>query len=69
MGQSIAHMVNLPYFDRQTGWASISDNNFPGESQFVWMSPDEFLKRWNGGGGGGWVFALLAVPPPPIPHN
>lgn len=69
MGQSIAHMVNLPYFDRQTGWACISDNNFPAESEFVWMSPDEFLKRWKGGGGSGWVFALLAVPPPPIPHN
>jgi hypothetical protein len=65
----IAHMVCLSYFDRQTGWASISDNNFPGEDQFVWMSPDDFLKRWKGGGGGGWVFALLAPPPPPPPHN
>jgi hypothetical protein len=65
----IAHMVCLPYFDRQTGWASISDNNFPGENQFVWMSSDDFLKRWKGGGGGGWVFALLAPPPPPAPHN
>jgi hypothetical protein len=64
---SIAHMVCLPYFDRQTGWACISDNNFPSENSFVWMSPDEFLQRWKGGGG--WVFALLAVPPPPPPHN
>ncbi len=66
---SIAHMVCLSYFDRQTGWACISDNNFPSENSFVWMSPDEFLKRWKGDGGGGWVFALLAVPPPPPPHN
>jgi hypothetical protein len=66
---SIAHMVCLPYFDRATGWACISDNNFPGENQFVWMSPEDFLKRWKGGGGGGWVFALLAPPPPPPPHN
>lgn len=65
---SIAHMVCLPYFDRQTGWACISDNNYPGEAEFVWMSPDEFLKRWKGNGGG-WVFALLAVPPPLPPHN
>jgi hypothetical protein len=67
-GGNIAHMVCLPYFDRQTGWACVSDNNFPGENAFVWMSPDEFLKRWKGNGGG-WAFALLAVPPPPIPHN
>jgi hypothetical protein len=66
---SIAHMVCLPYFDRQTGWACISDNNYPADSEFVWMSPDEFLKRWKGGGGGGWVVALLAPPPPLPPHN
>jgi hypothetical protein len=66
---SIAHMVCLPYFDRQTGWACVSDNNYPGEAEFVWMSPDEFVKRWKDSGGGGWVFALLAVPPPPPPHN
>jgi hypothetical protein len=66
---SIAHMVCLPYFDRISGWACVSDNNFPGENQFVWMGPDDFLKRWKGGGGGGWVFALLAPPPPPPPHN
>lgn len=65
---SIAHMVCLPYFDRRTGWACVSDNNYPAEDAFVWMSPDEFLKRWKGGGGG-WVFALLAAPPPPPPHN
>jgi hypothetical protein len=66
---SIAHMVCLPYFDRQTGWACVSDNNFPSDNSFVWMSPDEFLKRWKDNGGDGWVFALLAVPPPPPPHN
>jgi hypothetical protein len=66
---SIAHMVCLPYFDRKTGWACVSDNNYPGDSEFVWMAPDEFLKRWKGGGGGGWVVALLAPPPPLPPHN
>jgi hypothetical protein len=64
----IAHMVCLPYFDRQSGWACVSDNNYPGENQFVWMSPDEFLKRWKGGSGG-WVVCLLAPPPPLPPHN
>lgn len=66
---SIAHMVCLPYFDRQTGWACVSDNNYPSENSFVWMSPNEFLKRWKGSGSGGWVLALLAVPPPPPPCN
>lgn len=65
----IAHMVCLPYFDRATGWACISDNNFPEEGRFVWMSANEFLQRWKGGGGGGWVCALLALPPPPPPYN
>jgi hypothetical protein len=65
---TIAHMVCLPYFDRQTGWAVVSDNNFPSETDFVWMSCDEFLKRWKGGSGG-WVYCLLHAPPPPVPHN
>jgi hypothetical protein len=69
MHTSIAHMVCLPYFDRATGWACVSDNNFPAESSFVWMSTDELAKRWKGGGGGGWVVCLLNSPPPPIPHN
>lgn len=64
---SIAHMVNLVHFDRKTGWACVSDNNFIEEDQFVWMSCDEFLKRWKGQGGG-WVYCLLAPPPPPVPH-
>ncbi len=68
MGRSIAHMVSLPYFDRQTGWACVMDNNFPDETSLVWMGPDEFLKRWQGGGGG-WVICLLKSPPPPAPHN
>lgn len=66
--QSIAHMVCLPCFDTASGWAAVSDNNFTGEDEFVWMSCDEFLKRWKGMGGG-WCYALLAAPPPPIPHN
>lgn len=64
----IAHMVCLPYFDRSTGWAAVSDNNFTKADQFLWMSCDDFVKRWKGNGGG-WVVALLKSPPPPVPHN
>lgn len=64
--QSIAHMVALVHLDKE--WACISDNNFPGDTQFTWMSRGEFLKRWKGGGGG-WVVFLLRPPPPPCPKN
>ena len=49
-GGSVAHMVTLPHLSEK--WACISDNNFIKDSQHVWMSPDEFLKRWRGGGMG-----------------
>lgn len=62
----IDHMVCLVHFDDK--WACVSDNNFIEENQFVWMSPDEFVKRWKGSGGG-WVVCLLSPPPPPVPHN
>lgn len=65
---SIAHMVCLPYFDRATNWACVSDNNYIGENQFLWMTCEELVTRWKGQGGG-WVFALLAAPPPFPPHN
>lgn len=63
---SIAHMVDLVCFDGK--WACVSDNNFIDDSQFVWMSPEEFIQRWKGTGGG-WVVCLLSPPPPPVPHN
>jgi hypothetical protein len=62
----IAHMVNLTHLSGK--WACISDNNFPEDDQHVWMSPDEFMKRWRGGGMG-WCVVLLAPPPPPPPFN
>jgi hypothetical protein len=64
---SIAHMVCLVHLSDKA--AVISDNNFPGDNQFVWMSPEEFLKRWRGGAGGGWAVVLLSPPPPPVPTN
>lgn len=61
--RSIAHMVALVHLDSQ--WACVSDNNYPGDTEFVWMSRAEFLKRWRGNGGGWCVF--LVRPPPPLP--
>jgi hypothetical protein len=58
----VAHMVTLAYLDDQ--WAAITDNNFPGDNELVWMSPAEFEKRWKAGGGG-WAVVLLQPPPTP----
>ena len=63
---SIAHMVSLAHISDK--WAAITDNNFPGDSQFVWMSIDEFKRRWMGGRSG-WAVVLLSPPPPPVPVN
>lgn len=62
---SIAHMVNLVHLDSR--WAVVLDNNFIGEQELVWLTPDDFLQRWRGNGGG-WAVVLLAPPPPPVPH-
>lgn len=65
-GGSIAHMVCLVHIDAQQ--AVILDNNFIGPQDLVWMSREDFLKRWRGNGGG-WAVVLLAPPPLPIPRN
>jgi len=62
----VAHMVDLVYFDKD--WACITDNNYPGDNEFVWMSRAEFLQRWKTNNGG-WAFFLLNSPPPPCPKN
>lgn len=64
-GQTIAHMVNLVYLDKDR--ACILDNNFIGEQELVWMSRGEFIERWVGKGGG-WGEGLLAPAAPPVPH-
>ncbi len=66
--KSVAHMTNLVAYDPQKDLAAILDNNFIGENEIVWMSCQDFLKRWKGMGGG-WCVILLAPPPAPIPHN
>jgi hypothetical protein len=62
----IAHMVNLVHLTPR--WAAVLDNNFPGETNYEWMSPAEFTRRWKLGGGG-WAVFLLSPPPPPPPAN
>lgn len=63
----VAHMVCLAHLGPK--WAAVTDNNFTGDDQFVWMSIAEFEKRWKSGGGGGWAVVLLAPPPPPPPRG
>jgi hypothetical protein len=64
----ISHMIDLVHFTDK--WAAVLDNNYPGEDQYEWMPPDEFLNRWKSDSGGGWVIVLLSGnPPPPIPIN
>jgi hypothetical protein len=63
---TIAHMVNLIHLDEH--WAVVLDNNFIGADQLVWLTPDDFYRRWRGNGGG-WSVVLLSPPPPPVPHQ
>jgi hypothetical protein len=46
----------------------VLDNNAVGENELLWMSLDDFRRRWLGHGGG-WAFVWLAAPPPPPPRN
>lgn len=65
----IEHMVNVvAYSDK---WVVVLDNNFIGENELVWLTPDEFRDRWIGRGGGGrqgWAVVLLAPGAPPVPQ-
>lgn len=61
----ISHMVSLVHLSDR--WAAIGDNNFINDNQYVWMSPQEFSKRF--GGKSGWMVCLFAPPPPPVPKN
>jgi hypothetical protein len=64
--QHIAHMVSLVHADDRH--FVVLDNNFPGDSAYEWMSPQEFQKVW-GGSRGGWAVILLDPAPPLPPHN
>lgn len=63
----IAHMVSCVKYSGQ--WATILDNNFPGEAAYEWMTPTEAARRVVAYGGTGWVFVWLDPPPPASPRN
>lgn len=65
-GQQIAHMVSLVHADDQH--FVILDNNYIGDSNYEWLTPEEFKKSYTGLGGG-WAVILLDNGPPPIPRN
>lgn len=65
-GRGISHMVNIVHADDK--WFVVLDNNYPGDTAYEWMTPQEFLKTY-AGGGNGWAVILLAPPPPPPPVN
>lgn len=63
---SISHMVCCVHYDGKI--ACLMDNN-DDLSKLLWMTKDEFLKRWRDRGTSGWVFVWLAPGPPPVPRN
>lgn len=56
----IAHMVCIVHCSDR--WVALRDNNFVGENQILWMSPQQFLERYSG-----WCVILLRPGPPPVP--
>jgi len=66
-GQTIAHMVSLVHADDRH--FVVLDNNYPGEDQYEWMTPQEFLKAYASHGNGWAVVLLNPGPPPPPPRN
>ena len=65
-GQRIAHMVSLVHASER--WFAVLDNNYPGETAYEWLSPDEFRRVWDEGNGT-WAMVLLTPPPPGPPKN
>lgn len=66
-GRRIAHMVSLVHADDRH--FVVLDNNFPGENQYEWLSPDEFRRTYMCNGKAGWSVVLLSPPPPPALWN
>lgn len=64
-GRKIAHMVSLVH--ASDNWFAVLDNNYPGETQFEWLSPAEFKGAHISPRGIGWKVILLTTPPPPKP--
>lgn len=69
-GSRIAHMVNLVAAGAGKGpdgkgWWVILDNNYPGESNYEWLSEAEFRRTY----APGWCVILLNPSPAPPPRN
>lgn len=62
-GHRIAHMVSLVHADDKH--FVVLDNNYPGDKQYEWLTPEEFKKVY----APGWAVILLAPAPPPAPKN
>ncbi len=56
------HAVNLVHLDETQ--AALLDNNRI--ETIVWLSREEFIRRWRGYGG--WAWTLVYEPPPPRPY-
>lgn len=65
--QRISHMVSLPHADARN--FAVLDNNYPGVSNYEWLTPDEFLRTYVSPGNSGWSVILLEPGPPPFPRN
>ncbi len=65
-GGRISHMVSLVHADEKH--FVVLDNNYPGDTNYEWLSPEEFQRTYSGGGGG-WCVILLDSPPPPPTHH
>lgn len=62
-GKRISHMVSLVHAD--DNWFCVLDNNYEGDKNYEWMTPEEFKKTYSPG----WAVILLSAPPPPPPTN
>lgn len=65
-GARISHMVNLSHLDEK--YAVILDSNYIGDTQYEWLSIDEFVRTFTGGRAG-WAIVLLDSGPPKLPYN
>lgn len=69
--QFIAHMVNPILYG--TNYATVLDNNFPGDTKYEWMEKAELVRRMrlspNGATGSAWVFVWLTPGSPPPPKG
>lgn len=65
-GSKISHMVSAVHADEK--WIVILDNNYPGSSNYEWVTWDEF-KRVCNLGGPVWCVILLNPGGPPNPYS